>query len=152
MTSPYNAPWTKATLSTTVGAADIEAPAAAMRRIAINGLKMGFLTASGDVAIAIQLKRQTTAATGTAVVPSPLDSADAACVAIANSNITVEGTVPATPALFAVAFNLRGMLQFDAAPGRELIIPATANFGIILQTPTLAGGTPGGWGDIRFME
>ena len=148
----YNMPWTKATLSTTVGAADVEAPAVDMRRIAVNGLRMGFLTASGDVAIAIQLKRQTTGATGTGVTPAPLDSADAACVTVGNSNITVEGTVPATAALFAVAFNLRGMLQFDAAPGREMIVPATANFGLLLQTPTLSGGTPGGWGDIRFNE
>lgn len=148
----YNMPWTKATLSTTIGAADVECPGANMRRIAVNGLRMGFLTASGDVAIEVRLKRQTTAATGTGVVPSPLDAADAACVAVGNSNITVEGTVPATPALFTVAFNLRGMLQFDAAPGRELIIPATANFGLLLQTPTLTGGTPGGAGDIRFNE
>jgi hypothetical protein len=148
----YNMPWTKATLSTTVGAAAVECPVASMRRIAVNGLRMGFLTASGDVAIAIQLKRQTTASTATAVVPSPLDDADAACVTVGASNITVEGTVPATPALLAIAFNLRGMLQFDASPGRELIVPATSVFGLILQTPTLAGGTPGGWGDIRFNE
>lgn len=148
----YSAPWTKATLSTTVGAADLECPGANMRRIALNGLRMGFLTASGDVAIGIQIKRQTTVATGTGVTPAPLDSADAAAVTIANSAITVEGTVPATPALFAIAFNLRGMLQFDASPGRELIVPATANNGLLLQTPQLNGGTPGGWGDFRFVE
>lgn len=148
----YITPWEKATLSTTVGAASLENPGAAARRFALQGFFIGAETASGDVAIRPQINRTTTASTGTAVTPAPLDQADAAANVAGKSNITVNGTIAGIAALLQRPFNLRGGVNFEAKPGREIIVPATINNGLLLQTPVLAGGTPPGAGELYHTE
>jgi hypothetical protein len=136
----YGAPTVKATGSTTVGAASIQAPAASMRRVKVYDVIFGSQSTPGDIAMLFRFIRSTTAHTGSAVTPRPLDPADAAAVTVVNENITVEGTI--ANVLMEVPQNQRATVRWVANPGSELVIPATANNGILVQTPVLAGGTP----------
>jgi hypothetical protein len=148
----YITPWEKATLSTTVGAASLENPAAAARRFALQGFFIGIETATGDCAVRPTLIRTTAASTGTAVVPSPLDPADAAANVLGKSNITVNGAAAAVAALLQRPFNMRGGINFEAKPGREIIVAATISIGIELLTTVLAGATPPGSGEFYHTE
>jgi hypothetical protein len=82
-----------------------------------------------DRAIRFQLFRTTTASTGDAVTPEPLDPADPASLATVNSNVSAEGAQTGV-ALFDQIMNQRATYRWVAAPGGELIIPATALAGI----------------------
>lgn len=83
-----------------------------------------------DNAVRWTLMRHTVTPTSTAVVPTPLDPADPAAEATAGENASVEGTYTAASELFDQAFNQRAGYRWVAAPGGELIVPATASNGI----------------------
>lgn len=147
----YSAPLSKATLSTTVGAVAIEAPGASMRRISFYELWLSSVTAPADVAILWRILRTTTANTGTSITPSPLDPADIPAVTLTKEEVTVEGGLGAE--LMEIAINQRATTRWVAAQGSELVIPATANAGILLRTPTVNGSpTPGGNTSVFFEE
>jgi hypothetical protein len=76
------------------------------------------------------------------VTPEPLDQADAAAVSVAGSNFTVNPTLTANLLPLSIPLNQRASFRWVAAPGSEIVIPATANNGILTSTPTLNGGTP----------
>jgi hypothetical protein len=82
------------------------------------------------------LQRCTTAGTSTAVTPQPLDPADAATETDAGENHTAEPTYTANQILLAVPLNQRATFRWVAAPGSELVAPATASNGIGIQTTT----------------
>lgn len=79
------------------------------------------------------LQRSTTAGTLTAVTPQALDSADPAAEATAGENATVEPTYTAGAELAEFPMNQRATYRWVAAPGGELIVPATANNGLGFQ-------------------
>jgi hypothetical protein len=137
----YGAELQKATTSTTVGVGSIEAPAANMRRISLYEMIFGSAAAAADNTFEFEVNRSTTAATGTAVTPEPLDMADAACVALAKSNLTVQGTNTAGKIPLSAPLNQRATFRWLAKEGGELIIPATANAGFHINTPTSTGLT-----------
>jgi formaldehyde-activating enzyme involved in methanogenesis len=145
----YSAPTTKGTTSTTVGAAAVEAPAASMRRVKIYDLILGSEATPADNAFKCRLTRTTTASTGTAVTPAPLDPADAAAVTLVKENVTVEGTLGAE--LVEIPLNQRATFRWVAREGSEIVIPATANAGVLLQTPT-AINTPALTATFLFEE
>lgn len=148
----YVTPWEKATLSTTVGAASLENPGAAARRFALQGFFIGVETATGDCAVRPSIVRTTSASTGTAVVPAPVDPADAAANVLGKSNITVNGAAAAVAALLQRPFNMRGGINFEAKPGREILVAATVTLGLELLTTVLAGATPPGAGELYHTE
>ena len=82
-----------------------------------------------DNAITLRFQRTSAAATGTPVTPEPLDPADAASLTTVNENMTVEGTLAGIP-LFEQIINQRATYRWVAAPGGEIVIPATANAGV----------------------
>lgn len=131
----YGAPTTKGTTSTTVGVSSIEAPGASMRRVSIYELIFGSEATPADNVFKARLTRSTTASTGTAVTPAPLDLADAAAVTLVKENLTAEGTTAGVE-LMEVPLNQRATFRWVAREGSELKIPATAAAGIIIQTPT----------------
>lgn len=135
----YSVQLQKTTTSTTIGVGSIEAPAASMRRVRIYFAAFGSGAAVNDNTFLYQLNRSTTAATGTGVTPLPLDPADAACVALAKTNNTVQGTNTAGSILLSIALNSRATCEWYAVPGCELVIPATASNGISFNTPTTSG-------------
>jgi hypothetical protein len=104
-------------------------------RVKIYDLCMGSDATPADQATKYALQRSTTAGTTptTAITPQALDAADPAAVAVGN-----QGTFAANPTLTANAFllqwsqNQRATYRWVAAPGKELIVPATSANGIAL--------------------
>lgn len=126
------------TASLTLSLGNITAPAASMRRIRVSDFMVGQEGTVGDAPTLYTVQRCTTTGTRSAVTPQPLDPADAACVATAGENHSVEPTYTANAILLNVALNQRATFRWVAAPGGELVIPATANNGIGIKTPVSA--------------
>lgn len=78
-------------------------------------------------------QRATTVGTGASPTPNSLDPADTLASTIqAKDTITVDPTLTAGAVLLAKPLNQRATFRWVAAPYGELIIPATANAGIML--------------------
>jgi hypothetical protein len=129
----------KTTTSTTVAVGSIEAPASSMRQIRIFYACFGSGASPADNTILFELQRSTTAATGTAFTPVPLDPAHAACAALGKTNNTVQGTNTAGAIALSIPINTRATCEWYAPPGCEIVIPATASNGIHFNTPTTSG-------------
>ena len=71
----------------------------------------------------------TTTAAGTTVTPGPIDMADRASQSKCLENCTTEPTYTANQELLEVPLNHRATFRWVAAPGGEIITPATNNFG-----------------------
>ena len=72
----------------------------------------------------------TAAGTGTLVTPNPLDPDAPAALLTSDENHTVEPTFAAGSELIDFDLNQRATFRFVAAPGGELLVPATAANGI----------------------
>jgi hypothetical protein len=96
-----------------------------------------------DVAIQFTLAR-TTAAPGTpvAITPGPIDAADAATEVLASKQATTEPTGSNGASLLTISLNQRITFRWVAAPLSELVIPATASYGISLFCAAISTGTP----------
>ena len=78
------------------------------------------------------VSRMTADGTGSVITPNALDPADAAAAGTAQANYTVEsGSITANSSLFYVGVNQRASYRWVAAPGSELVYPATANNGLV---------------------
>ena len=135
----YGAELNKGTSSTTIGVGSLEAPGSGMRRFKLYDMIMGSEATPADNVILFRVKRSSTASTGSAVTPRPLDPADAAAVTLPKENLSAEGT--SSEVLLTFPLNQRATFRWVAAPGSEVVVPATANAGVIIETPT-AVGTP----------
>jgi hypothetical protein len=83
-----------------------------------------------DNQVTVKLDRQTSVGTGTAAVASPLDGGDAAALITETVNHTIEPTVTAATQLIELSINQRASYRWVAAPGGELVVPATDVAGI----------------------
>jgi hypothetical protein len=97
----------------------------ALRRLKVYDILVGTNGTPADNYMEWDVSRQTANGTATAITPNPLDPADAAAVGVANANYTAEGTITASSSLFYVGVNQRASYRWVAAPGSELIAPAT---------------------------
>jgi len=86
-----------------------------------------------DNALVFDISRQTAAGTATTVTAVPINPADAAFSGTATANATVEPTVTATSSVLAMALNQRATQRWVAAPGGELVYPATNANGFALR-------------------
>ena len=91
-----------------------------------------------DNELEIDTARMTADGTGTSFTPNPLDPADAACAATSKIGYTAEPTVTASSFLVYFGMNQRATVRWLAAPGSELVYPATANNGIVLRAKSAA--------------
>lgn len=130
------------TASTTASLGSWVADATRPRRLKLYDLTMGSEATPADAALLWTLQRCTAAGTSTAVTPQPLDPADAATESDAGENHTVEPTYTAGAILLNIALNQRATFRWVAAPGGELVFPATASNGFGIQTDTISTGTP----------
>lgn len=80
----------------------------------------------------------TSAGTATGVTPEQLDSGAPAALITANEQYTVEPTVISATELIDIDVNQRATYRWVAAPGGEIVIPATATTGIFV-TPISSG-------------
>lgn len=100
------------------------------------------LGASGtpsDNNLVVDISRQTAAGTATSVTPNPLDSSWRAAGTAANVNYSAEGTITSASSVFLLAMNIRASYRWAAAPGSELIIPATNLSGFALRVKSPSG-------------
>lgn len=114
---------------------------AATVRPELHYLSLGSGATPADQATTLVLKRYTAAGTATAVVPIALDPASPAALAAAGENHTVEPTYTAASELFSIPVNQRNTVQWWAAPGGEIVLPATAANGVGIKSLS-STGTP----------
>ena len=83
-----------------------------------------------------------------------LDSADTGCAAytLNNSSAGGEANMPAGAQLWYVGINQRASYRWVAAPGSELVWPATSSLGLALKMRSVSGGTAVATGTILFSE
>lgn len=97
----------------------------ALRRFKIYDMLFGTNQTPADNYIEYDVSRQTAAGTGTATTPQALDPADAAALTVCLNCLTGEPTVTANSSDFYVGVNQRASYRWVAAPGSELVAPAT---------------------------
>ena len=127
--------------------------ATTLRRSQIFEVAAGADTAPNatDCPITGKIDRQTTVGTASAATPAPLDSGDAAALMTANANATIEPTVTSNTILLPWSVNQRAAYLWQAAPGAELITPATntAGLGLRCKSPNYASTMFAG---VKFLE
>lgn len=104
-----------------------------------------------DCPIIGKIDRQTDVGTATAGTAAPLDGGDAAALITENLNNTVEPTVTGATILQPWTLNQRAGFLWQAAPGSELVVPATntAGLGVRAKSPNYASTYLTG---IKFWE
>lgn len=107
----------------------INAGAASPARAKLFEIMLGCDDTPADYAAGYKLQRVTTLGTRTAFTPEPFDDADAAAITVGGHTWTAEGT-PDGNALLLISVNQRQAYRWVAQPGREIVVPATANYGL----------------------
>ncbi len=126
------------TASTTLAVGSLTAAAASMRRAKIYDFILGSEATPADNAFLWSVQRCTSAGTATAANMNPLDTGDSlATTIVGGQNHTVDPT--GALVVWAIALNQRATFRWVAAPGGELVIPATASNGFKWETPTAGG-------------
>lgn len=123
------------TASTTLPVGSVSVPATT-RRFKLYDLIVGSEATPQDSIFLWKAFHVTAVGTSTAVTPKPLDLSDTvAANTVAGENHTVDAT-PSGGALLSIPLNQRATFRWVAAPGGELIAPATASNGFAFYTPT----------------
>jgi hypothetical protein len=122
------------------------------RRIKIYDVTFGTIGTPADQTYEFDISRATTIGTGTAGTPVALDPADAAALTVGTLNHTVEPTVTATSSVFYLGMNQRASYRWVAAPGSELVSPATALNGFTIRARSVSGGTATCTAGLLFQE
>lgn len=104
--------------------------ATTLRKAAIYDISFGADGTPADNYLVYKADRQSTVGTGTSATPTPLDAGDAAALITGNVNSTIEPSVTANTQLLEIPVNQRASYRWVAAPGGELIVPATNTTGI----------------------
>lgn len=126
------------------------APSGTPRRGKIYDLLIGTNGTPADNYVEWDISRCTTvstaAAAGTLVAAPPLDQADAAAITVCTVNSTGTQTI-SVPNIFYVGVNQRASYRWVAAPGSELVWPATSSNGFTLRARSAgyAGTATGNW-------
>ena len=122
-----------------------------VRRFKIYDLLIGTNGTPADNFIEWDISRITAASTTTVLAAQPLDSADAAAVTNATVNSSTFGTITSGSNVFYVGVNQRASYRWVAAPGSELVAPATSSNGFQLRSRS-GGYTGTCTGTILFQE
>lgn len=132
----------------TVGS--LSSDATTPRRSKLYEIICGCEAAPDDKAFKWTVTRTTAAGTSTPVTLFSLDAADAACLSDVGENHSVEPTYTGAEGL-SIPLNQRATFRWVAKEGGEIIIPATANAGLGIRTPT-AGAASAITATIFFQE
>lgn len=111
---------------------------------------VGFDGTPADNEVLMLVRRYSTSPTGTSVTAAPLDSADAAAGTDVRDAITVEPTF-GTVGLLNWSMNQRATYRWVAAPGGELVVPATNVAGVAF-TPNGPTGAGNAQATVHFYE
>jgi len=143
---------TQQALATTYGGAilGLNAPVTAPRRGKVYDLLIGTNGTPADNFVEWDISRVTTSSTATIITPQALDPADAAATTVTTVNSSAAGTVSIQNILY-VGVNQRASYRWVAAPGSELVWPATSSNGFQLRARS-GGYTGTATGDWMFQE
>lgn len=89
--------------------------------------------APADTVVRWEVPRMTTSATGAAAVENPLDPDAPPADLLAEEEVTVGPTVTADSQVLDFDLNQRATFRWVAAPGGELVVPATAANGFFFN-------------------
>jgi len=103
------------------------------RRGQIYDLTIGTDGTPADNALVFDVSRQTAVGTATSATPVLLNPADAAMLGVAAVNYTAEGTITAASSVLSLGVNQRATYRWVAAPGSELVYPATTANGFAVR-------------------
>jgi len=122
-----------------------------VRRFKIYDVLIGTNGTPADNFVEWDISRITAASTTTVLAAQPLDSADAAATTNATVNSSTFGTITSGSNVFYVGVNQRASYRWVAAPGSELVAPATSSNGFQLRCRS-GGYTGTATGTILFQE
>ena len=121
------------------------------RRLKIYDVLIGTNGTPADNFIEWDISRITAASTSTFLAAAPVDPADAAALCLATVNSSTFGTITTGTNMFYVGVNQRASYRWVAAPGGELVSPATNGNGFQLRARS-GGYTGTATGTIHFEE
>lgn len=130
----------------------VNAAASAMRRVKLYYIAMGSEGVPADLANSWTVARSTAAGTSTSFTGLPLDAADAAFSGACGFNHSVEPTYTAGGTLLYEPLNQKATLQWQAPPGGELVVPATASNGIGVGLYGTVGSSVATSSTVHFEE
>lgn len=123
----------------------INAAAASPSRIKVFDYSIGCNATPADLSFTWIVQRSTTAGTGSALTPNATDPADTlAAIAVCKDTVTADPTLTAAAFLWGVPLNQKASFRWVASPGDEIVIPATANAGIMIGLSAASTTTFGG--------
>lgn len=140
----------QATATTYVGPLVSMVNSATVRRIKLYDILIGTNGTPADNFMEFEVQRVTAASSLTILAANALDPADAAALTTCAVNSSLGGTV-ATGQLFYVGINQRASYRWVAAPGSELVGPATSSAGLQLLCRS-AAYTGTATGAVLFQE
>jgi hypothetical protein len=147
----YSVTGTQSATSSSYKTAIIITSSATTRRTKWFDILVGTAGTPADNYMQFDVSRCTSVGTSTAFTPLPLDPADAAALSAAGVNATAEGTVTANSSMWNVGINQRASYRWVAAPGSEIVGPATSSNGLVLRV--LSGAYTGAsTGTVLFQE
>lgn len=121
------------------------------RRGKVYDVLIGTNGTPADNYMEFDIARTTGGDTGTSYAAPALDPADAVALTVTRVNVTAEGTITAASDLFYVGINQRASYRWVAAPGSELVWPATSSNGLVLRVRS-GGYTGTATGNVLFQE
>lgn len=130
--------WGSGVAGTNTSIGQVVGDATRPRRMYIYDILVG-ATVSADAQNGFLVGRVTTLGTGAAGVVNALDPGDIASEQDSLHTITAEPTYTANANLLYFGLNQRGSWRWVAAPGGELVTPATAANGVGLKHSTTTG-------------
>jgi hypothetical protein len=109
------------------------------RRGYISDIIVGADGTPADNVVVFSVYRQTADdGTKTNVTPLAVDPGDPTFTGLSRANYSAEPTITATSQLLTFALNQRATFEWAAAPGSELVFPATANNGLAIRAKSPA--------------
>lgn len=123
----------------TAGTSILGLTSAATIRPKVYDLILGSDATPADNAAEYVLQRYTAPGTLTSVTPQALDPGDPSSLASAGEAHSAEPTYTANAIMLQWAQNQRATFRWVAAPGGEIVLPATANNGVGVQVIGIAG-------------
>lgn len=130
MVAKYTASGSQNLASSAITALGLSAATASLRRAFVSEFIIADVGTPADNVVLHTAQRITAVGTSTAVTPTKLDPADAASDTVAGENHTAEPTYTANEEVLEIPLNTRATFRWVAAPGFEIVIPATNVNGI----------------------
>lgn len=127
-------------LNSSKSALSLVGAASSPNRAWVGDLVVGNVGTPADLAGTYIVERTTDEGTGTDVVPTKMDIADAAALIQANENHSQEPTLSGGKVL-ETPVNHRGTFRWIAPPNGEIVTPATATDGVTVHSLHLSALT-----------